>query len=88
MEFSIKDIIKCSSALAAAENLELPSFVTDNCRFPLLDLKHIDAATQRQGVIFLTKEFSDVREDAALLSPQVATISEIKESLEDFKQCG
>ena len=85
MESNIKDIIECFNAMAAAENFELPSFVTDNCNFPSLDLKHIDAATLCQDVISLKKEFSKVREDAALISAQVATISEIKESLEDFK---
>ena len=85
LESNIKDIIECFSAMAAAENFELPSFVTDNCNFPSLDLKHIDAATLCQDVISLKKEFSKVREDAALISAQVATISEIKESLEDFR---
>ena len=50
-----------------------------------MDLKHIDAATLCQDVISLKKEFSKVKEDAALISAQVVTISEIKDSLEDFK---
>ena len=71
--------------MTAAENFELPLFVTDNCNFPSLNLKHIDVTTLCQDAISLKKEFSKVREDAALTSAQVATISEIKESLEDFK---
>ena len=71
--------------MAAAENFELPSFVTDNCNFFSIDLKHIDVATLCRDVISMKKEFSKVREDAALISAQVATICEIKESLEDFK---
>ena len=48
-------------------------------------MKRIEAATLCQDVISLKKEFSKVRKDAALISAQVATISEVKESLEDFQ---
>ena len=78
LESSIKDIIECFNAMAAAANFDLPSFVTDNCNFPSLDLKRIDTATLCQDVISLKKEFSKVRKDATLISAQVATISEVK----------
>ena len=71
--------------MVPAENFELPSSVTDNRNFPSLDLTHNDAATLCQDVIFLKKEFSKVRVDAALISAQVATINEQKKCLKDFK---